>query len=182
MAKVEILRRRVSLCGHVRDAVSGAAVPDALVEVLRRDLSAHTRADGFYAFLDLRAGEYDLRVSAPQAAGRYGSASVDDVKVAYDVAGTPALDSRANVALPPTAVAGRVSDATSGAPIADALAGLRGAETQARTSADGRYRLSPLLPGNPTLEIRARGYAPETRKLQLQAGAQLNVDLTLTKL
>ncbi|HEX6362817.1 MAG TPA: carboxypeptidase-like regulatory domain-containing protein, partial [Albitalea sp.] len=94
MAKADVIQHRASLCGHVRDAVTGAGVPEARVELLRRNLSARTRADGLYFFLDLRGGAYDLRVSAPQAGGRYGTAAVDDVRVALDASGRPLLDPR----------------------------------------------------------------------------------------
>ncbi|HEX6364139.1 MAG TPA: carboxypeptidase-like regulatory domain-containing protein, partial [Albitalea sp.] len=64
---------------------------------------------------------------------------------------------------------------------AGAQARLRATQAHAHTGADGRYRLSPLLPGAPTLEIRAPGYATGTRKLGLAAGQLLNVDIALSK-
>jgi hypothetical protein len=169
------------MCGHVRDALSGAAVPQAMVELRRRNLTALTRADGLYFFLDLRAGKYDLLVSAPRARGRYGTASVGEVQVGVDGAGRPLLDPRAEVRLPPTGVAGVVTDAATGTPLVGARARLRGADAETSTGADGRYRLSPLPPGAPTLEIRAPGYATETRKLGLATGQQLTVDIALSK-
>jgi hypothetical protein len=181
MAKMEILRRRVSICGRVRDAATGEGIPQALVELARRNIAARTRRDGSYYFLDLRAGQYELRVSAPELRGRYGSASVTNVAVANDSAGRAMLDARADVRLPATGVGGKVSDAASGTAIADARARIRGGDTEARTGLDGRYRLAPLTPGTQTLEIAARGYATATRKLNLVAGQELNTDVALSK-
>lgn len=181
MAKMEILRHRVSICGRVRDAATGEGIPGALVELARRGLSTRTRPDGSYYFLDLRAGQYELRVSAPELRGRYGTASVTNVAVANDSAGRAVFDARADVPLPATGVGGKVSDAASGTAIADARARIRGGDTEAKTGSDGRYRLAPLTPGVPTLEIVARGYATVTRKLNLVPGQQLSADVALSK-
>jgi Carboxypeptidase regulatory-like domain len=181
MAKMEIIRHRISICGHVRDAVTGRGISGALVELARRNVATRTRADGSYWFQDLRAGQYELRVSAPHLLGRYGSAAVTNLPVAYDSADRPVLNSRAEVSLPPTRIAGKVSDAASAAAIVGATARIRGGDIEAKTGADGRYLLAPLQPGAPTLEILARGYATATRKLSLAPGQELSADVALSK-
>ena len=83
--------------------------------------------------------------------------------VAYDSADRPVFDAGANVPLPATRVVGRVTDAATGTLLTEAVAQIRGGDIQAKTGADGRYRLSPLQSGAPTLEVSARGYATARR-------------------
>jgi hypothetical protein len=132
-ARIEA-RRQVALAGRVAIAgtdtpVEGAAVSivsgppefqarlDRLAAVYGTDWArladrpdrARTAVDGYYWFLDLPVGSYTLSAAVPGAAGRYGTAGAAAL-VAADTAGT-VTPGFADIALPPTSIAGRVVDA-----------------------------------------------------------------------
>lgn len=78
------------------------------------------------------------------------------------------------------AIAGRVTDAETGAPIADALVTVNDGRRGNVTDTSGAYRIREVRSGTYTLHIRAIGYASVRRdSLSVQAGATTVADVRL---
>jgi len=104
-----------------------------------------------------QAGRYLARVAAPS------------LPTTVHAQVTIGAENRSIIALPTLSVRGRVIDAASGAPVANALMLLHsevetGAATvPSRTNADGRFEYRSVPAGHQTIETRATGYLfPET--------------------
>jgi len=80
----------------------------------------------------------------------------------------------------PVAVAGRVVDAGSGAPVVSARVELGGAS--ATTGMDGRFRLGNVPAGMATLVVTAIGYRPGRQPLDLLPGMDAGVNIRLEAL
>jgi hypothetical protein len=179
MAAQEITRRRVSIAGHVTDAVSGSAVAGAVVGIKTRGIEAMTDARGLYVFTDLHTGKYTLTVNAPRLGTRYGSVKISNVSVQKTPEGRPALDDKANIALPPTRVAGTITRSGDAQPVKGAIVRICGSKTKTVTDGSGKYAIAHLQAGTPTIEVVATGYAPSVKKARLAAGAETIVDFSL---
>lgn len=70
------------------------------------------------------------------------------------------------------AIAGRVSDALNGAPVADAMVTVDEGTTTSRTDASGRYFIRGVRPGFHRVTVRAVGFRPVTRDSVRVAGAR----------
>ncbi len=77
-------------------------------------------------------------------------------------------------------VRGRVIDAESRAPVAAAAVVVRGTRIGTLTGADGRYVLSGVPAGRPTLVVSRVGYTPATREVTVAAGERTTLDVALT--
>jgi outer membrane receptor protein involved in Fe transport len=75
---------------------------------------------------------------------------------------------------------GRVTDSTSGAPIAGASVVLVGTTRGATTDAGGRYRIDGLAAATYTVQARYIGYRPSTVSVTM-AGGETRVELALTR-
>ena len=87
------------------------------------------------------------------------------------------------VAMPATAqivgtVTGRVTDASSGAPVADAQVRVIGSTTGVMTRADGTYRLV-LAPGSYQMRVSRIGYAAARDSVRLDAAVTVTKDFRL---
>ena len=80
----------------------------------------------------------------------------------------------------PARVAGRVVDAVSLAPVANAE--IRAGELQASSGTDGRFTLGSVPPGRVELRVRRIGYAPARRVIDLVPGLEQTVSLALDPL
>jgi hypothetical protein len=202
MTAVEIVRHRVALAGRVADALSGQPLAGARVEITsapaaftsllalrargagdlwaamaERPDRTRTARDGHYHFLDLPPGAYTLTATLPAAGSRYGMATILRT-LAADSLGNVALAS-ADLALPPTAVQGRVSGlAAAAVPMAELRVGGSGERTW--SDAQGAYRLSGLEAGPRVVLVSARGFAPQSQPVKLAPGAAVTLDLALT--
>jgi hypothetical protein len=74
---------------------------------------------------------------------------------------------------------GRVTDATTGAPLAHAVVAIEGTLRLSETGPDGRYRLDSLPPGPQTVRVVLIGYAPLRRAVTLPTEGVVTLDLTL---
>jgi len=196
------IRHVVSIAGAVRDKATQRPIAGALVEVaegppaFRALLAAkaanpawtrrrerldrvYSRPDGVFCFVDLPAGHYRLKVSAPAMGTRYGAAEVGIYEVQPDPGEGRVPMAPANVELPPTRIHGTVTDAVTGKPIPSARVRLLGDTVVVKTGDDGTYDLSQQLAGGPTLQVTAPRYKPEARKLELAAGQERVEDLAL---
>lgn len=80
-------------------------------------------------------------------------------------------------------IAGRVVD-PAGAAVPDAAVVARQVDTNralaTTTDADGRFRIAYLWPGAGEIVVRQPGFAPAVRRVELAAGAALNLSIELT--
>lgn len=77
------------------------------------------------------------------------------------------------------ALAGRVTDVESGAPVPGATVRVDGTGRGAAADADGRYRLDGLRLGPATVVVSAVGYSATRRAVALAAGDTLRLDLAI---
>jgi len=207
MSEWTIVRRAVSIAGMITDAASGRPIADALIELtggppafvairttLARDPAwarqaerldrRHSRPDGLYAFSDLPPGSYALRVSAPGQGSRYGVTTLPTVVVSNEREPSGRIKlAPADATLAPTRISGRVlrGDTNPRRPAIGAQVRLRGDTSVVRSDDDGRFTLSGLTAGTPTLEITAQGYQTFTQAVTLAAGQEQSMNsLVLT--
>lgn len=158
----------VATTGKVRGQIvdeSGQPLAGARVFVDAREMLSN--ANGEFEFLDVPVGRVDLRV---ELAGYYIAFGYGDVP-----AGCTMLFNATLWALPSggtdlsSAVEGRVTDLTTGAPLADAVVTLSGATTASVvTDADGRYRIHPIQPGPTTFTVTHDGHQPATVSAEVE--------------
>lgn len=152
-----------SVEGHVRDAETGRPLARATVKVGTQQLAAD--AEGHFA-----------------VAGVRGLASVWAIAAGYEPAHTSlplgmllGLQHELALDLKPTQVAGTVTDAATGQPVAGAT--VQAGQLEAQTDAAGRYVLKRLLPGD-TIVARAR-YYQDSAPVAYQGQATADLSLAL---
>src|SRR6266851_6597817 len=77
-------------------------------------------------------------------------------------------------------VQGTITDAASGAPIADARITIVGTLLQSTTNVLGNYRIAGIVPGNVTLQVRRIGYKTLSTPLTLAEGQEFAGNYALT--
>jgi hypothetical protein len=177
----ETIRHRAAIAGYVTDAHTGQTISGALVELAGQNLQTETRADGFYYFLDLPAGQYEVNVTIPRLKIVYGTTSVASVDVKNDPAGRPLFDTKANIGIKSTTLVGQVKRSDNDQPIEKAKVELRGSAARASTDREGRYALFGLQKGEPTVRVSAAGYEPISQKVTLIAGQETTANFNLNK-
>ncbi|HYU30371.1 MAG TPA: SusC/RagA family TonB-linked outer membrane protein [Gemmatimonadales bacterium] len=90
-----------------------------------------------------------------------------------------ALCARPAAAQQTATVQGTITDAASGAAIADARVTVAGTPLQSTTNVLGSYRIAGIQPGNVTLEIRRIGYKTLTTALTLAGGQDFTGNYSL---
>jgi hypothetical protein len=184
MTAVEVTRHIVSIAGRVADTVSGAALPGAVVSIVDGPTLArtHSRADGYYWFLDLPPGVYQLEGAIPRLGSRYGTGRTGTVRVwdTRDPDGRIRLEP-ADIALPPTRIHGRVTRQADSSPVPSARVRLRGDTAADVTAADGRYAIEGLVAGSPTVEVAAPAVVTALVHVNLTAGQDKVVDIALVQ-
>ena len=78
-------------------------------------------------------------------------------------------------------LAGRVTDAATSAPLAQATVTVEGTTLLATTAADGRYRLSELPPGPQVIRFIRIGYAPVRQSMAVPSTGLLTHDVAMAK-
>jgi thermitase len=158
------------LSGTVTDSISGAGIAGATVNAGASAVT--TSSSGSYQISGLVAGVYSVNVSAPGY-----SAGSNTVTVSAGAAGTQ------NFSLVKTvttgAIAGTVTDSSTGLPIPGAVVTAGAASTT--SNAAGSYTLSGLSAGSYTVSSTAAGYISGTRSGAVVAGSTTTVNLALAK-
>ena len=83
---------------------------------------------------------------------------------------------------PASSLRGRVMDARTGRPLADARVVLSPAARDVRTDSAGRFDLGPVVSGPHALTVTAVGYAPARAEGVLAAASPLELDVELERL
>jgi len=140
-----------------------------------------TAVDGHFHFLDLPDGDYTLAASLPGSGSRYATVQADGT-VSRDAEGNIDMFV-ADIALPPTALEGQVTDQATGDPVAMAEVRMRGSGertfSDARDETKGRYLLTSLEAGERTVVVSAQGYGTVTRTVSLSRGDTAELDIAL---
>lgn len=179
MSPLATVVHRAAISGFVRDAITGDGLAGAVVRLTPGTRQARSDDEGFYSFIDLADGNYQLSASVPGLGSRYGSLAAVTVTVARDAAGRPQFDRRSHLDLPPTQLSGMVQRLDNNAPIADAEIQLPAGRRATRSARDGRYSLVAVEAGSQTLRVSAPGYASTSQQVSLLAGQTTVVDLGL---
>ena len=140
---------------------------------------ALTALDGHFHFLDLPDGDYTIAASLPAGGSRYGSFQAT-ATVQRDGAGNlkPAILS---MAVPATALQGKVTKQAGGDPIAAAAIRVQGSGETAYTAADGTFRLLAIEIGSRTINASAPGFQAFSQVVVLaQAGDTQVLNFVLT--
>jgi len=200
--KVEMTRHQVAIAGNVTDAQTGKAIARARVEITAGPAAftdwlalhakqyanrwaamaerldrTHTQADGHFHFLDLPDGDYTLTASLPGSGTRYASAEAR-VSVSSDGEGNITM-ARADIALPPTALRGQITDQADGEPVLLAEVRVKGSGERTFSDGDGAYLLAGLEAGERTVQVSAQGYETATSTVQLSQGETLELNVAL---
>jgi hypothetical protein len=199
---LEPTRHQVAIAGSVTDAQTAAAIGRARVEIEaapdafagwlallavqygdrwaamdERPDRTHSAADGHFHFLDLPDGDYTLSASLPVSGTRYDTAQAE-VTVSRDGEGNIAMVT-ADMALPPTALKGQITDQGSGDAVLMAQVRVKGSGERAFSDRDGQYLLAGLEAGERTVVISAPGYSTVSRTMQLSQGETVELDVAL---
>jgi hypothetical protein len=157
----------LAISGVVEERGGGPA-EDALVSAVRKDrpfsppASARTDVEGRFVLDGLVPGSWVLTATRPGSApaSTQAAAGTSDVRLRLGAGG---------------ALAGRVRDRRTGAPVAPFTVLVQGAETRGISVVDpaGTYALDDLSPGDAAVQVVAPGYAPspEVRVAIPQPGA-----------
>jgi hypothetical protein len=171
------------LLGAVRDAATGDRMPGATVSVQWSGLAFQDSAlaevrqggmvpaspEGRYAVCNLPIdAELTLRAAVgPDTSGAIALQFPPLGILARDVFVAPLISDEANAA---ARLTGRVTS-TTGAPIAEARISVWGDERSVRTNSAGEFTLAQIPGGSTTVDVRAVGYEPARRGIDLRVGA-----------
>lgn len=164
-----------TISGTVSVVTDGAVLAGATVATEPATTTATTAADGTYTLADVPAGTYSVIVTAEG----YLESTREDVTVT--AGGTVTLDFALTAAATAGNIAGVVTDAASGDPIAGATVTTDPASETATTGADGTYELVGVAAGTYTVQASADGFeAASVTDVTVTAGETATADVTLT--
>lgn len=175
----ETLRHQVAIAGNVVNAVTGLAMPGAVVKIDAGTIQANTLTaqDGHFHFLDLPDGSYPVRASMPTAGSRHGSAQVN-ATVSRDGSGNIQM-ATADIQLPATTIRGEISKPDH-SPVVMAEIQLAGSGERVFTDSDGRYALVGIEIGTRTLTVTRQTFETHVQTVSIAAaGDTVTVDVTL---
>ncbi len=170
-----VLERRGSISGIVLSRTDGEPLPRYVVAAIRpfdildttsfmpAPLDHVASADGTFTLRKLEAGKWRVRVRAEE----HGVETTPEIEV------RPGEEVRGIILIlpPEAAIRGVVQDASTGAPVQDALVSTRASNTliqqdpiapylDTRSDASGCFAIAGLKAGAHRLSVTARGYAP----------------------
>lgn len=205
MVKIEPTRHQVAVAGQVTDKETGRVVSGAQVAIstapaafnnwlaikklqygerwesmTERPDRTRTASDGYYYFMDLPDGQYQLTASLPGSGSRYDTAQAD-ITVARDSKGNLTMVA-APFAMPPTTLKGKVSRKVSDTevtPVVMADIRMKGSGEHAFSNDKGEYRITGLEKGNRTVQVSAKGLKTASQAASLSQGAVKTLDFVL---
>ena len=137
----------------------------------------YSKIDGFFHFLDLPEGKYQLAVSFPGTGTRYGEAQTE-VEIFHD--GDKIKLTAADISLPPTALKGEVTN-TDNTPVVMAKIQVVGSGESTFSNGEGKYLLTGLE-GSGTkrsVQVSVQGYQLGSKNVQLDRGKTKNLNFKL---
>ncbi|MGK7877655.1 MAG: carboxypeptidase-like regulatory domain-containing protein [Xenococcaceae cyanobacterium] len=206
--KLEAISHQVAIAGQVRNAQTNQGIPGVQVEITgmppafqaklallaqlystdwghrkERPDRTQTRYDGCFYFLDLPNGDYTLSASLLQAGTRYGSAERRNVTVSRDLHGKIANRVIVTIDLPPTSLAGKITDRNNKA-LVMAKVQLEGSSEYTFSDRNGNYRLIGLEASqSPSqqrqVKVNARGYQSQATPIVLTQGQLQTMNISL---
>jgi hypothetical protein len=199
---LEPTHHQAAIAGSITDVQTGAAIGQARVEITaapeafterlalramqfgdrwaamdERPDRTNTAADGHFYFLDLPDGDYTLSASLPGSGTRYDTVQAQ-ATVSRDSDGNIAMVT-VDMALPPTALKGQITDQSSGDAVLMAEVRVKGSGERAFSDAGGRYLLAGLEAGERTVAFSAPGHTPVSRTVQLSQGETVELAVAL---
>jgi len=172
------LRKAVGILqGYVKDSSNGKPIENATI-MLGTISGQITGPDGFYVFISVLAGSYNIYVVADGYEGRSITLFVNALRTTW-----------ANVSLVPIPVkpdlngtiSGFVLDSKNSSAIQRALVTLDPLGRTVLTDSKGFYRFDKVPPGNYTVSVVALGYKNMTKTAALAAKASITVNFNLEK-
>ena len=162
--------------GKVLNGVTRQPIATASVSIDSISAEATTDSAGVFQLEGLDPAGYSLRVSAPG----YSQVGLNDVSVAVGV--NTDLGDLLLSPLPSTGVLqGVITDAANSEPLAGVDVVVSGSSTAATaTTADGRYSIVGLDPGNIVVAVLKDGYLPQSATATVVAGGTLVLNPALT--
>ncbi len=137
----------------------------------------YSKIDGFFHFLDLPEGKYQLHVSLPGTGTRYGEAQTE---VNLDHNGDKIKLAAADISLPPTALKGKVTN-TDNTPVVMAKIQVVGSSEYTFSDGEGKYLLTGLEGSgtNRTVQVSVQVYQLSFQDVQLNRGETQILDFKL---
>ena len=143
--------------------------------------ASRTRTDGRYRFARLAPGRYRLLVTRADylpatfevEVGSQTNLNLSAVLEVEPIALQPLLQDTTRI------VTGQVTDATSGAPLANVEVTLEGTAIRTVTDAEGRYWLVSVPPGPQTIRTRRIGYAPNRIPVSVPLSGTITQDIRI---
>ncbi|MEH2189256.1 MAG: carboxypeptidase regulatory-like domain-containing protein [Nostoc sp.] len=183
MVQWQLIRHQVAIAGQVINAQTKKAIanvevnitkaPQAFTDWLKLKSLQHsdrspyltrTAFDGYFHFWDLPEGEYTLTALLPNAARRYGTATIT-VTVPSKVEGKIIMTA-ADMALPPTVLKGNISN-QNGEPVFMAEVRVKGSTESTFSNDKGQYSLIGLESSEikRIAIVSAQGYQPTSQSV-----------------
>lgn len=162
-----------TLSGVVTDASTGAPIANATVTTQPPTVGASTNAQGAYTIPNVAAGNYTVMVSRTGYTPGQTNATVG-----------PGQNATANVALAPIpgAIAGVVTNATNGTPLAGASVSTQPPTTTVTTNAQGQYSIANVPPGTYTVNVSLAGYSSNSGAATVASSLTTTTNVALTPL
>lgn len=160
-----------TIAGMVTDATNGQPLAGANVTTQPPTSSVTTNAQGGYSIPGIPSGTYTV------TATRSGYAA-SSATVGVTVGGT-ATANLALVALPGT-LSGLVTEAGTGAPVANATVTTLPPTTTASTNAQGAYSIPNVAAGSYIVSVSRAGYSPGSTNATVGPGQNATANVTLT--
>ena len=167
------------LKGTVIDGSTGQPIQGASVTITPNPLginpNATTDSTGAFSILSIPPGSYTVTITAPGYTGQSYTVSIM-AGVATDL-GIVNLNPQPTV----TTIEGRVTDASTGTPLAYADVSIQGTGLSTKTSTDGTYRLSGITTLEFTVRASAAGYDTLSYNISATVYGQYTVDFALNQ-
>ncbi|MEO7966114.1 MAG: carboxypeptidase regulatory-like domain-containing protein, partial [Gemmatimonadaceae bacterium] len=194
------LRREGVVRLRVVDAMSGEPIGDTPIRAswrqyvshgttiseLPRDIETRLDANGESTLCGLPGGTTVLLQSTAGATKRWRETlRVDEGSVAPRLLRVQSVVARgvgtSSTVAEEARIRGRVVDATTRRPLADAVVSIAGETDSSRTNTEGVFTLRSSLPGSLQIVVRRLGYRPLTADTGIRASEQLNLAFALER-